>query len=386
MKNTFLNDLETREKLALFISEADKLSMHEKCAKFEREFAEFQGCKEAILFNSGGSANLSILQTLKNLGKLKDGDKVGFSDTTWSTNVMPIIQLQLRPVPVDCSVKTLNVMSDNFRERLRDISLEALFITNVLGFAGDLGTIKQICEEKGIIFIEDNCEAIGTELASGKTGNFGLMSSFSFFATHQLSTIEGGMVCTNDEESAEMLKIVRSNGWCRNLTTQQQNKWRERYNINSELDSINTFFDLGYNLKPTEVTGYLGVLQLPFLKEVIQLRERQYIILEEISLKNPDFMRLDRSNIKLLSNFAFPVLAKNPDLKSKYVAKFENNDIEIRPIIGGNIQNHPFYKKYVSECYEVPDSEFINNCGFYCGNYPELTDNDIEMIKVSMSH
>jgi len=109
-------------------------------------------------------------------------------------------------------------------------------------------------------------------------------------------------------------------------------------------------------------------------------------MLEEVSLRNSNFLKLDRSNIKLFSNFAFPILAKTPELKAKYVAKFESNNIEIRPIIGGNIQNHPFYKKYISDFYDLPGSEFINNCGFYCGNYPGLTDNDFKLIKDSMSY
>ncbi|HHG83682.1 MAG TPA: aminotransferase class I/II-fold pyridoxal phosphate-dependent enzyme, partial [Bacteroidetes bacterium] len=352
MKNAFLNEQETKEELAKFIVHAKRLSMDEQCAKFEEEFAAFQGAKEAVLFNSGGSANLAMLQTLKNLYKLKEGDRVGVSSLTWSTNVMPIIQLGLEPVLIDCELTTLNVMSHQLREQLKDTELQAFFITNVLGFAGDLDTIKGICNERNIILIEDNCEALGTELPEGKAGSFGDMASFSFFVAHHMSTIEGGMVCTNDEEFAEMLRIVRANGWDRNLKIKQQHKWRKKYDIRWEFDAKYTFYDLGYNFRPTEITGFLGRYQLQFLKENIAARERNYLALESIVKENSDLITLDRSHIKLLSNFAFPVICKTPAIREKYLAQFSGAGIEIRPMIAGNIQNQPFYRKYVSKLYD----------------------------------
>lgn len=227
MKNAFVEEYETKKALADFILKAQRLSMDKNCYEFERKFAKFQNRKHAILLNSGGSANLLMLQTFKNLGRLKDGDKIGFSGLTWSTNVMPIIQLGFIPVPVDCGDGSLNVMSSNLENTLEREDLQALFITNVLGFAGDLDTIKEICNAKDILFLEDNCEALGTEINGIKTGNFGIAASFSFFIAHHMSTIEGGMVCTDDDEFAEMAKIVRANGWDRNLNTGQQMKWRK---------------------------------------------------------------------------------------------------------------------------------------------------------------
>ena len=148
MKNTFLEEYETKQALDEFIIKAPKLSMNSKCLKFEKEFAKFKGRKEAVLFNSGGSANLTMMQALKNLEQLKTEDKVGFSALTWSTNVMPIIQMGLEPVPIDCEPKTLNVMSYNLEERIKQVELKALFITNALGFTGDLDIIKKTCLEK----------------------------------------------------------------------------------------------------------------------------------------------------------------------------------------------------------------------------------------------
>jgi CDP-4-dehydro-6-deoxyglucose reductase, E1 len=385
MKNAFLNEYETKQELAKFIIRSDRLSMGVECCAFEEEFAKFQGCKDAVLVNSGGSANLAIFQTLKNLGVLKDGDKVGFSALTWSTNLMPIIQLGLVPVAIDCEITTLNVMSTQLQERLLTTNLQAFFLTNVLGFSGDLNRIREICNERNILLLEDNCEALGTELPEGKCGNFGKMASFSFFVAHHMSTIEGGMVCTDNEEYAEMLRIVRANGWDRNLKAHQQQKWRKKYQVHSEFDAKYTFYDLGYNIRPTEITGFLGRYQLKYLNNNLMIREKNYKTLESVVSENSDLINLDYSHISFLSNFAFPVLCKDSKTRDRYLSQFSGAGVEVRPMITGNIQRQPFYNKYVSTLYELPGTDKIHECGFYCGNYPELAETDIQTLSSCLS-
>jgi CDP-6-deoxy-D-xylo-4-hexulose-3-dehydrase len=380
MKNAFLNEYETKKALAEFILKADRLSMDRECDNFEKKFSVYQDRKESVLFNSGGSANLAMIQALKNLGLLKDGDKVGFSALTWSTNTMPIIQMGLTPVPVDCEINCLNVTSAILEKTLDQVEIKALFLTNVLGFTGDIAAIRNMCSDRNILLLEDNCESLGTELPEGKAGNFGLGASFSFFVAHHMSTIEGGMVCTDDEEFAEMLRIVRANGWDRNLTAKQQFKWRQKYNIQSEFDAKYTFYDLGYNFRPTEITGFLGQFQMQFLNENINKRERNYLQLEQIMQRNDDLIVLEHSHISKLSTFAFPVVCKTAALRENYVYRFAGAGIEIRPMIAGNMQRQPFYKKYVSEYFDLPNTDFLHNNSFYCGNYPELSDSDLETI------
>lgn len=380
MKSTFLNEYETKNALAEFIIRSDRLSMGTKCGEFEKEFAKFQKVKHAALFNSGGSANLAILQALKNLGRLHEGDKVGFSALTWSTNIMPILQMGLIPVPIDCTPSTLNVMSPNLLERIKEIELKAFFITNALGFTGDLEEIQNICQANEIILIEDNCESLGTELPSGKAGNFGIAASSSFFVAHHMSTIEGGMAHTNDDELDEMLRIVRANGWDRNLTSEQQYKWRRKYSIQNEFEAKYTFYDLGYNLRPTEITGFLGINQLRLLEENIKIRQNNFLLLEKGVLQNPDLIPFNHSHISVFSSFSFPILCKTPELRDRYLRQFSGAGVEIRPMIAGNILRQPFYTKYVGENYELSGTDFIHNCGFYCGNYPELTYVDLETL------
>ncbi len=381
MKNAFLNEYETKKALSEFILTTNRLSMDSKCMEFEQKFAQFQGRDHAVLFNSGGSANLALLQALKNLGRLKDGDKVAFSALTWSTNTMPIIQMGMVPVPLDCQPDTLNVTNALFLERLQEEpDIKALFITNVLGFVADIDEIKKTCEERGIVFIEDNCESLGTELDGVKAGNFSTAATFSFFVAHHMSTIEGGMICSDDKELVEMLKIVRANGWDRNLNAEQQYKWRKKFDIKSEFQAKYTFYDLGFNLRPTEITGFLGLYQLQFLEDNIKKREENYLQLENIMKENEDLILLKHDRINVLSTFAFPVICKTPELRDEYLSRFSGAGIEIRPMIAGNMQKQPFYSKYVENTYDLPGTDKLHECGFYCGNYPELTKNDLETI------
>jgi CDP-6-deoxy-D-xylo-4-hexulose-3-dehydrase len=293
---------------------------------------------------------------------------------------MPIIQMGLIPVAIDCDPTTLNVMSSHLEERLNQTDLKAFFLTNVLGFVGDIWKLKEICDQRGIILIEDNCESLGTETSVGKAGNFSISSSFSFFVAHHMSTIEGGMVCTDDEDMAEMLRIVRANGWDRNLNAKQQFKWRKQYNIASEFEAKYTFYDLGFNFRPTEITGFLGQYQMQFLESNIDCRERNYLQLEKIMQQNDDIVLLKHDHISRLSTFAFPVVCKTPELREHYLSRFSGAGIEIRPMIAGNIQRQPFYTKYVNELYDLPGTDFLHSNGFYCGNYPELTESDLETI------
>lgn len=380
MKNAFFKEYETRKALSEFILQAGKLSMGERCVEFEKAFAKRQGRAQAILFNSGGSANLALIQGLRNLERLGQGEKVGFSALTWSTNVMPILQMGLVPVPIDCEPSTLNVTSRTLAERIGASELKALFITNALGFAGDLDAIREMCGKSGIVLLEDNCEALGTELPAGRTGNFGLASTFSFFVAHHMSTIEGGMVATDDDELADMLRVVRANGWDRNLSAVKQLKWRKRFNVPNELQAKYTFYDLGFNFRPTEITGFLGTQQMRFLEENIRTRERNHLQIERIVEGNDDLIPIRHNHISRLSPFALPVLCRDERLKEVYLNQFSGAGIEVRPIIAGNIQNQPFYRRYVEERYDLPGTAFVDRCGFYCGNYPDLSESDIDVI------
>lgn len=385
MKSAFLHEYDTKQKLAEFIVRSPRLSMDRMCLEFEEKFAAYQGRRFCVLFNSGGSANLALLQSLLNLGTIHRGDTVGFSALTWSTNTMPIIQLGCVPVPIDCRAETLNVMWESVLSRHRDYPLKVMFVTNALGFVGDLSAIREGCREHRIVMIEDNCEALGTRLPEGRAGNFGLAATFSFFVAHHMSTIEGGAACTDDADLDTMLRMVRANGWDRNLSHVEQSRLRKMHCVTSEFDAKYTFYDLAYNFRPTEITGFLGIEQLRYLESNCLVREANYRYLEEAAAANDDLVRLNRGHIEFLSSFAYPVVCRTPELRERYLAQFAGAGVEIRPMIAGNIQRQPFYRKYVGTEFALPGAEFLHECGFYCGNYPELTRTDLGTLRSCLS-
>jgi CDP-6-deoxy-D-xylo-4-hexulose-3-dehydrase len=385
MRDTFARQRETlhalSDWLASMIANPTKLSMGPLCAEFEREFAAWQsnssGRKHAVLTNSGASANLILIQSLLNLGRLKKGQRVGVSALTWATNVTPLIQLGLVPVAIDIDPCTLNVTSKMLIPHLDDI--DALFITNALGFLPNLQAIQLLCEDADILLLEDNCESLGSELPSGKAGNFGLAATFSFFVAHHMSTIEGGMVCTDDDDLAEMLVMVRANGWDRNLTPDQQAKWRTKYSIESEFDAKYTFYVPSFNVRPTEITGFLGLKQLDALDAALAERWQRFEALEAVARGNGDFVELDHAHMTRLSPFAFPVLCRTRELRDEYVRQFEAAGVEMRPIIAGNLASQPFFQPFADGVY-LPGALTVDECGFYFGIYPELTPDDMDVL------
>ena len=381
IKSTFHNEADTKKKLVNFLQSAQILSFGPECEKFEKQFAKWQGRQHCIFVNSGSSANLAVIQALLNEGKIKHGDKVGVSALTWSTNVMPVIQLGLIAVPIDVELDTLNVSSTMLRKALRRHEIRVLFLTNLLGFCDDITEIRYICEQEDIILIEDNCESLGTVYRGEKLGTFGLASTFSFYVGHHMSTIEGGAICTDDEELATMLRLVRAHGWDRNLAEREQKKIRDKHKVNSTFYSRYTFYDLGYNLRPTEINGFIGNTQIPYLKEITETRQNTFLeIADKIYNQSDKFYPIRYDHIDFVSNFAFPVICKTKKIRDDLVNRC-NGKIELRPIVGGDMTKQPFFAKHQKHL-ALKDSNagLIHEQGLYFGNNPELTKAEIKQI------
>lgn len=378
IKSTFYHEKETKKALCKFIMDSAQLSLGSQCDQFEKKFAQWQGCKYSVLFNSGSSANLALIQSLLNLGKLKTGDLVGFSSITWATNVMPLMQLGLNVLPIEVELDTLNVSLKTIEMAFKKNKFRCLFITNLLGFGGDLAAIKKFCKNNNIILLEDNCESLGSESSGIKFGNFSFASTASFFVGHHMSMIEGGAVCTNDLNLYMMLKMVRSHGWDRHLEKNQQKIIRKKYKVNNFYSKY-TFYDLAYNIRPTEIQGFIGLNQLKYLDEMIEKREKNYNLFLEI-YNNSDFIKIEPKKLTKISNFAFPVVCKTEALAEKYVKKCLDSGIEVRPIVGGLMTEQPFYKKYGKFLTKLPNASKIHKNGFYFGNNPEMTLTEIKYI------
>lgn len=383
IKSTFYNEQSTNKKLCAFINKAKQLSIGPECQKFEENFARYQKRKYCVFFNSGSSANLAIVQALLNLGRIKTDDYSAFSALTWATNPMPMIQLGLKTAPVDVEINTLNASSQNLLKVANQYPLKLFFITNLLGFCDDIDEIKKICKKKDIILIEDNCESLGSVYKKIKLGNYGLASTFSFFVGHHMSTIEGGAVCTDDKELAIMLKLVRAHGWDRNLDIKNQKVLRKRYKVESTFYSKYTFYDLGFNLRPTEINGFIGNVQIKYLNTIIAKRQRNFKKFAQALNKRDDlYFPIRWDHMDLISNFAVPVICKTQKIRDQLIKRCEGK-IEIRPIVGGDMTRQPFFKKYMTKFSEIlgsSNAKLINENGLYFGNNPEMTGKEISII------
>jgi len=379
MENTFYNESETKQNLINFIRKAKKLSMDIKVSNFENKFSKIINQKYTTMVNSGSSANLVLIQSLKNLDILKNNDNVAVSALTWSTTIMPLLQLNLNPIPIDINLNTFNCSSSNFLESIKKYKFKAFFITNAMGFCDDLDEIKKICKKKNIVFLEDNCESLGSEYKNKKLGSFSLASTHSFFVGHHISSIEGGAISTSSKILNNMIKLVRAHGWVRNLDEETKKNYYLKFKTKKFYQSY-TFYDLAYNVRPSEINGFLAMDQIRFLKKISKEREVNFYKMYNSYLNNNDFIPYQIKNMNILSNFAFPLICKNATILEKYIKIFKKLNIEIRPFISGNITKQPFFKKYIKIKYNLPNANFIHNFCFYCPNHNDLTENDINRI------
>ncbi|MDP1729501.1 MAG: DegT/DnrJ/EryC1/StrS family aminotransferase, partial [archaeon] len=244
--------------------------------------------------------------------------------------------------------------------------------------SADINEIKNLCKENKILLLEDNCESLGSMLNETLLGNFGFASTFSFFVGHHLSTVEGGMVCTNDKQLYNMLCMVRAHGWDRHLNEDDKKSLRDKFNLDNFF-GLYTFYYSAYNARPTEITGFLGNNQIEFLDRIISKRIENFNKFYEASNNNEDILKLNLSHMSRISNFAFPLIFKNKEIYENY-KKIFNSKVEIRPIIAGNIQKHPFFKNYTDIHFNCPNADFIHEHSFYFGNNPEMTDEEISLI------
>ena len=383
-KSTFFNEEKTKNKLCDFIMKSKILTMSEQCLSFEKNFSKFQNRSFSTMVNSGSSANLVLLQSLINLKRLKIGDKVAVSALTWATNIMPVMQLGLIPILVDCEISNLNCSFDNFFEIHQfEKDIKCFFITNVLGFCADIDRIQEYCNINKIILIEDNCESLGSVYKKKLLGNFGIASTFSFFVGHHMSTIEGGMICTDDEELSNQLIMCRAHGWDRNLTKELQINLREKFDID-DFYSRYTFYDLGYNLRPTEINGFLGNLQIEYLSFIVKKRESLFTKFNALLQKSDRIVNIDVSYMDIVSSFAIPIICKTKKDAAYFKKSFSKLGFEIRPMIAGNIGRQPFIKKSDIKISKMTNADLIHTNGFYFGNHPDISAEEESYIENSI--
>jgi len=345
------------------------LTMGKKCAQFEQDFAKYVNCKHAIFVNSGSTANLLMVSALINpsVGLLEAGDEVIVPALTWGTTLWPIIQHGLVPVLVDCDIETLCIDVKEIEKNVTP-STKAVFVAHILGNGAAIEEIRQLCDTKGLVLLEDNCESLGAAYKDKKLGSFGLMGSFSFFFSHHITTIEGGMIVTDDDEIADLLRCLRAHGWSRDL---KDKSVEEDYR---DIDPRFLFCNVGYSVRPTEIQGAFGIHQLKKL-DLLNLKRRitaEYML--ERFQKYPLMFTKAGEDISH-TWFAFPVLGKAG--LSDHLSK---NGIETRPIIAGTLAKHPALKLYKHRTGDLYNSDMVMDRGLYWGCHPFIAEEQIDYL------
>ena len=346
-----------------------KLTQGENVKMFEEEWSEWLGVKYSVFVNSGSSANMLTLAALKL--KFPEGGEVIVPPLTWVSDIASVLQLGFSPVFVDIDPYHLGMDSEQIIKKINK-NTRAVFLTHVQGFNALTDKLLNELHNRNIILIEDVCESHGATHNNKKLGSFGWASNFSFYYAHHLSTIEGGMICTNDEELYQTFRMLRSHGLVRESTSQ---KFKNRYiKKNPDLNPQFIFSFPAYNVRNTEIGGIIGRSQLKSLDaNNIKRNQNNSYFLSNIN------DRIFQTNFRLegSSNYAFNLITKNADFEytNRLIGRLTEENIEFRrgSAGGGNQLRQPYLRKLFGNIYEnFPNVEHIHFHGFYIGNFPSL--------------
>jgi len=350
------------EKMSNFILSGEKLTYGKNIKKFEEEWSKWQGCKYSVFCNSGSSANFLAVNAVES----EHNHALWVSSAcTWSTTVSPIMlrndHLQLCDINLTNFGPDLDCLEEIFQQQ----SPKYLFLVHLLGFNSYSDELQELCDKYGVTILEDCCESHGASYKGTKVGNFGKASTFSFYYGHHMTTIEGGMVCTDDEEIYKRLLLLRSHGLLRELPESMQDK-------TNMVDPNFTFMIPGFNMRSTEINAILGLEQIKDLDNRIDKRNQNYLMLcdyLDCTKYENDFTQIG------ISNFCFPIIRKDGNI-DKVRRELDKQGVHTRPIIAGSLYEHPFMKKVNMKKYDK-NASYIHNNGIYVGNNHNVKPEDV---------
>ena len=347
-----------------------QFTMGQKVKEFEQSFSEYIESKYAVMVNSGSSANLLMIACLfytkDESKKLKRGDEVIVPAVSWSTSYYPLYQYGLKIKFVDVDMKTLNYDINKLKDAVTN-KTKVILAVNLLGNPNDFNEIKKIINTKNILLLEDNCESLGADFEDKKTGSIGLLGTFSFFFSHHISTMEGGMVVTDDEELYQILLCLRAHGWTRNLPDKNLilNK-----NISNHFEESFNFILPGYNVRPLEMSGAIGLKQLEKFPEFLkQRKENAQIFLETLTI-NDDIMTQNELGSSSWFGFSLIIKPGSKKTRSDLIKTLNKIGFECRPIVAGNFANKDVVKYFDKELHdELKNADWIDKNGLFIGNH-----------------
>lgn len=342
--------------------------------QFEKEWAQWIGTKYAVFCNSGSSANLLMAYVAKVSGRLKN-NRVIVPSVGWVTTIAPFIQFGFEPTMCGADPDTFGLEAVELERLLKLHDPSVVMMVQVLGVPSDMDRLKQLQQEYGFLLLEDGCAALGAEYGAQKVGSFGDMSSFSFFFGHQLSTIEGGMVNTNSKELYDLLLMLRSHGWTKDLDPEARASWSKKYSIDDWHEPF-TFFYPGFNVRSTDVNAFLGLEQMKKADEVTRIRRRNHLVYID-QLKNLRWQHWDKNASPC--SISFGALATSTAHRAEIVKELDRHHIETRLFSAGNLGLHPFWFERYGKFHDTVADQ-VHSCGFFLPNNESLEEEDIRAI------
>ena len=350
-------------KLTKYILKTPRLTQGLEVKRFENDFCKWNNSKFSILVNSGSSANLIIIHAAKEYYGWKNNDEIIVPSLTWPTTVNPVIQAGLKPIFIDTNFKDLSLNYEELEKKITKRT-KGIFLAHILGFPANIKKIQKIIRGKNIKIFEDCCESTGAKINKKKIGNFGTAGSFSFYWGHHISTIEGGMITTNDRNFYNLCKMKRSHGFARELDKRGQKSIKKKY-INRDFNFL--FLTDGFNVRSTNLNAFLGIGQLKKLNRFIKIRNSNFNLFSKILIKfNRYFYIVGQNDFKNISSFALPLIFKKKSKLFEFKKLLIKNKIEFRPIISGDLTKQPYLSKYKKK--KNYYSDIINSNGIYLGN------------------
>jgi CDP-6-deoxy-D-xylo-4-hexulose-3-dehydrase len=349
------------------VVESGKFTMGNEVRRFEDEFARSVNSDFSVMFNSGSSANLALLASLRYLNEplFNPGDEIIVPAVSWSTTYYPVHQLGgvLRFVDVD--PLTLNIDPSKVEEAISE-KTKGIFVVNLLGNPAPWDEINRIAKEHNLFLIEDNCESLGAELNGKSTGTFGIGGTFSTFFSHHISTMEGGLVATDSEELYQTLKSIRAHGWTRDLP--KENFVHPK--TGSDWDDLFRFVLPGYNLRPLEIEAAIGCEQIKKLPDFVSARRANALLFQAAMADLPDIEIQSENGKSSWFGFSLILKGKLTNRRSLLVEVLRENEIESRPIVTGNFTRNPVIKHLNhAPIQPLPGSDLIHDQGFFVGNH-----------------
>lgn len=358
------------------VAESGHYSMGEEVRRYEEAFAEKFGTKYAVMVSSGSAANLLAVAALVYSGRLKKGDEVLVPAVSWSTTYFPLCQMGLKLRFVDIDRHTLNIDLEEVEQAVTP-ETRMLFAVNLLGNPNDFGRLCEICKRHGIFLAEDNCESLGATYQGKQCGTFGLFGTYSTFYSHHLCTMEGGMVVTEDEGLYHYMLAVRAHGWTRNLP-----KDSRIYEKSSDdfYESYN-FIVPGFNLRPLEMEGAVGLEQLKKMDGIIAARRRNaaYFLAQTKGIKDI-FTQAETGSS---SWFGFSVVLDGgmAGKRDRVVKRLVSAGVEVRPVVAGNFTRNRVIDYLDYSIYgDLDDADFIHENGFFVGNHSREDSRGIDYV------